>query len=408
MTQIESGLIDTLLGVARRKAQSSGSRTDGVVSTEVSTKGVRRRAAQFSDFTAISSLKTRSGLSPDSLENWERLWRNNPALSRIKTDLPMGWVQEKDGEIVGYMGSIPLLYQFDDQTLLAATTTCYAVDPAFRASSLGLVGAFFRQPDCDLYLDTTATPAAGRIMQAFKAEPLPQRNYEEVLFWILNAEEFLRAGMSKLQVAEPIGAVAAFLGAPVLRGDSVFRGRRPRPKYPRLSCRLLSVEEIGDDFQDLWLRKVKERPRLLACRTPEILRWHFLIPHGRRKTQVLACYTGGRLDGYMVVQTGIHGPHGLRRAMVADLMVAGDQPEVITELFACAYEIAKKSKSDVFEVLGFPGVVRQICRLWKPYSRKYPACPFFYKADDPELRDVLAREEAWYAGPFDGDTTLSP
>ncbi|MGA9393053.1 MAG: hypothetical protein WBV69_21665, partial [Candidatus Sulfotelmatobacter sp.] len=43
---------------------------------------------------------------------------------------------------------------------------------------------------------------------------------------------------------------------------------------------------------------------------------------------------------------------------------------------------------------------------WNPYVRKYPASPFYYKAADAALHKALSDGNAWYATPFDGDTTL--
>ena len=402
----EAGMIDALLRIARNRSQSATQDT-ARSATEVASKPVRRREAQASDFAAVAALKTRYGLSPDCPENWHRLWRMNPALSKAKHLLPIGWVQEAEGEIVGYMGSIPLLYRYGDQSLIAVATTCYVAEPVYRAGSLSLVGSFFRQQGVDLFLDSTASPAAGKVMRAFKAEPLPQRDYDAVLFWVLNPPAFLVAAMHKMQINPGLGKIASWLGSPALRGNILFRRSWPKRTAERFSCRILSIEEIGDDFEDLWTRKVQERPRLIASRTPEILRWHFLIPQSRRTAHALVCYHERRLVGYLILQTGLVGPLGLQKAFVADLIALHDRPEVIAELFACAYEFAKKEGCDVLEVEGFPEEVRRVCRAWKPFSRRYPACPFYYKTDRIPLPELLAREESWYACPFDGDTTLS-
>ena len=309
---------------------------------------------------------------------------------------------------VGYLGSIPLLYQYGYQTILAAATTSYAVDPVYRSRSLGLVGSFFRQEGCDLYLNTTATVAAGKIMRAFKADQLPQKDYEVVLFWVLDTSTFLHSVMNKLEVPASLGNVLAALASPVLNGDIVIRKRRPVKATTSRCCRELRVDEIGDDFESLWLRRLEEKPRLFAHRTPEVLRWHFRTFHAQHQPQVLACYERGFLLGYAVLLTETVPHLGLQKSLVADLFVARDEPDVITELLAGAYELAKKNRSDILEMMGFPEGIRSICRSSKPYSRSYPACPFFYRTDHPELRSVLANQNAWYACPYDGDATLHP
>src|ERR1022692_4173932 len=100
-------MIDTLLRVARRRSQIPDSPSTASASTaEVLEGPVRRREAQFSDLEAVVALKERSGLSKDSLENWKRLWHENPALSLRGASFPIGWVQEVEGKIVGFLGSV--------------------------------------------------------------------------------------------------------------------------------------------------------------------------------------------------------------------------------------------------------------------------------------------------------------
>jgi hypothetical protein len=92
--------------------------------------------------------------------------------------------------------------------------------------------------------------------------------------------------------------------------------------------------------------------------------------------------------------------------VVADMLVRQDDPEVLRALLMAAFDHAKRSGSYILEVIGFPANVRRVFLEANPYSRKYPACPFYYKAAQPAMHQTLANGRVWYASPFDGDTTL--
>jgi hypothetical protein len=100
--------------------------------------------------------------------------------------------------------------------------------------------------------------------------------------------------------------------------------------------------------------------------------------------------------------------NGLRRSLIADILVKQDDPETLKALIVAAYKHAKHAGSDVLEVLGFPANIRRQCALWNPYIRTFPATPFYYKGATPALHQELADGAAWYGTPFDGDTTLMP
>jgi hypothetical protein len=121
---------------------------------------------------------------------------------------------------------------------------------------------------------------------------------------------------------------------------------------------------------------------------------------------VLCCRKDGELVGYAVIRTDTDPHDGLRKSIIADTLVRQDDPEIVKALWGAAYECAKLEGSHVLEVLGFPPSTRQACSEWKPYVRKYPACPYYYKAADPVLHKQLTDGGAWYATPFDGDATL--
>jgi len=363
------------------------------------------REAVFSDFKAVAGLKQRWGLHADSFENWERLWRHNPALAKLQSQRPIGWVLEAEGAVVGYLGNISLQYRYGERTLTAVTSHGLVAEPPYRVAVVRLVAAFYRQRPVDLYLTTTAIAEVGRIAKAFKSDALPQADYETVLFWVLQPSSFGEEMMEKLGLKRNLARVGGAATSLAVGVDKFLRRRRPSHHSTGLTVSKVAVREIGDDFQSLWLERVNERPRLFADRSSAVLRWHYDIPGDRGSTRVLCCRKNGELLGYAVIRHDPQ-PNGLQKSLIADILAKQDDPEVLRALLIAAYEDARSTSSYILEVLGLPANIRSLILQWNPYLRKYPACPFYYKAADPALHKELSDAKAWYATPFDGDTTL--
>jgi hypothetical protein len=407
MSSLEQKITSTILRAIRtRRAKPSAVEP----CAHGSIPPARIREAQFSDFEAVRALKRRWGLIPDSFENWERIWRSNPAIQGRERPLPIGWVLESEGRVVGYLGNVASQYQFRGRTLTAVTGHGLVVEPEHRAVSLTLNAAFYRQKFVDLYLSTTAIEIVGKIARVFKADKLPQADYG-VLFWVLRPGAFARGLMEKLQLTAPLSGIGRVAASSVINADRYLRFRWPRRRRSALTVREIAASEIGTDFEDLWSAKLAEGSRLLADRAPSTLRWHFETPGDEGITRVFCVYadsTAAKVLGYAIVRSDPPHSNGLRKTIVADMLALNDDPAVFAELLVAAHEHAATVGSHILELLGFPPAVRQICAKWNPYRRRYPSCPFYYRAADPELHKTLADSSLWYASPFDGDTTLMP
>ena len=405
MTSIQEQITGAILSTIRTRRTASSTRESDLHAPSSAIAPAKVREARFSDFAAVAELKQRWGIDADSLENWERLWLRNPALALGEAERPIGWVLEAGGSIVGYLGSIPLLYRYGDRTLTAVTSHGLVVEPSYRAVAVSLVAAFYCQRSVDLYLVTTATPEVGRIARAFKSDALPQEDYDTVLFWVLQSNPFARTVMEKLRLNSVLANMGRMSTSVAIGIDKLLHRRWPRQHSTQLAVSEISVSEIGDDFQSLWSEKLTERPRLIADRSPASLRWHFEISGDRGSARVFCCRKNGELLGYTVIRNDPQ-PGSLRKSIVADMLAKQDDPEVLRALLIAAYDHAKRGGSYILEVLGFPPSLRRVFLQGNPYHRKYPACPFYYKAADPILHKTLSDGMAWYASPFDGDTTL--
>lgn len=410
MSSIEGKVADMVL--RRIRGLNGASAVDEGRAVEkrnlTSAKPVTVREARFSDFESVRSLNSRLGQGPDSLANWQRLWLENPALTDDQERRPIGWVIEASQEVVGFLGSVPLQYEFRGSALRVAATCRFAVDPAYRAFSHLLVVSFLRQQNVDLFLNTTATVAAGKIMTALKASPLPQPDYGTVLFWVLHPNPFAEEVLKKVGIRAPFVKAGSALASLALRGDVLIRRRNPRRASDRYVVREESVQEIGQEFEELWSQDSSRSSILWATRTPEIMRWHFDPPGNRRSAVVVSCRVAGRLVGYLVVRHEPVDTEGIRRSLVADLLVPDGDPDVLEHLFTAACRSARTAGCHVLEVIGFPESIRQVIWKWKPYVRQYPAPPFFFKTREKLLHEQLLDKNAWYACPYDGDATLWP
>jgi len=408
LASVEGKLVAAILNRIRsRRRRPSASPDDPHADSAAAVGPAKLREALFSDFEAVHALKQRWGLIPDSFGNWTRLWRDNPALKHCPQALPIGWVLEADGRVVGYLGNIASVYHFGGKKLLAVTGHGLVVEPAHRMLSFTLNAAFYRQPFVDLYLTTTAIEAVGRIAKAFRSSPLPQLDYE-VLFWVLRSQPFAQEVIAKLQLGPGVSRLAGALATLAVGTDKVLRRRWPRRRESSLTVRQISVAEIGDDFQTLWEAKLHEAPRLLADRSPGTLRWHCQTPDDKGSTALFCCYSGEELLGYIVVRSDPVQTRGVRRSMVADMIAKNDDPATLNALCAAAHQHGKRIGSHILEILGFPPSIRAVCSQSDPFLRKYPSCPFYYKTANPSLHEALTEPSLWYASPFDGDTTLMP
>src|SRR6266481_1784714 len=103
-------------------------------------RGPKLREARFEDYEQIAGLESRFGLAVKPYEEWVHLWQGNPLYRELKTDWPIGWVLENgDGKIVGSMGNIPLLYEFDGRGVIVASGRHWVADPAYRSLAILLL-----------------------------------------------------------------------------------------------------------------------------------------------------------------------------------------------------------------------------------------------------------------------------
>jgi hypothetical protein len=402
-----SKLTEAILKRIRSRAADPSMHGVATESSPAAAGSVAIREAQFSDFDQVSAMNHRLGQGADSQENWHRLWRDNPALCDGRVPR-IGWVLEAAGQVVGFLGNIPLLCEFESKTLAAAATCRLAVEPAYRSSTPLLVTSFFRQKDVDLFLNTTATVAAGKIMTALRAVPLPQPDYGSVLFWVLRPRKFMNTVLGKAGLAGALAGAGSAMAAIALRAEMAIRRRTPKANSKQYSIVETAVIELGPEFAPFCSQATSSSPRLFSKRSPEIMRWHFSPPGSSRVARMLACFDSGRLLGYAVVRHESSSKDDVRRSLIADLMVHPQNDFVIDALLAAAHASARNAGSEVLEVLGFPKHIRARLQKWRPYARNYPANPYFFKARDKALQERLANQDAWYACPFDGDATLWP
>ena len=237
------------------------------------------REANFEDREAVRSLQKRAGYSVAPRDNWPWLWTDNPVWARTDPKPKIGWVLDAEGEIVGYLGNIPILCRYGEKTLVAVASSGFTVDLGYRGYGLLLSAAFFKQSGVDIFLNTSANEVVAKINQRFKAVPLPQKDYDKILFWILRPQPFIAAALRSVGFNSTLAWFASNVSAPILYTDIAIRNRKPQREKSGLQTpeeiRFIDISEIGPEFDDLWSRKIKEESRLLSYRTAEVLRWHF-------------------------------------------------------------------------------------------------------------------------------------
>lgn len=367
------------------------------------------REATITDSVEVSRMLRRLGLEfpfdpVEAQRYWEWLWMENPSRAHNSNVPPIGWVMESDGLPVGFFGNIPMRYRLKDQTLLVAVASSWGVEPGFRTHTNELAKRYFGQQNVDMFLGTTAGKAVGRIFGRFGMTLMPQQEYDEVFYWVLDSEGFLRAALRRNNAHPLIAVAGAIAGAPAVSAIVHLQRRRLYGPSRSVDAEIISLEAVDSEFDDLWGRKASDG-RLYSYRQAADLRWHFNL-HAKAGTLVLLrCRNAGLLAGYLIMVREETPSIGLTRAKIVDLFVAEDSPPVIDALISAAAGVAKAQNCHVLEAVGFPASIRAQLKSYNPFTRRFANFPVHFKAQ-ATVQTTLLSEHAWYPTLYDGDSSL--
>jgi len=356
-------------------------------------RGVNLRETTFEDFEQISRLERRFDVGRKTFDDWQSLWTANPAY-RSRRGWPIGWVLDHDGRIVGSLGNIPVDYELDGRTIMAAAGRSWVTDPEYRGYAVMLMEEFFQQENVDLFLSTTVNHKAQGAFSTFGVQPLPAGRWDHSAFWITNYRGFARAFAASRGWRIPAG-----LAAPALLAKQTFCGS------PLNAGRNLAVwQEMGfDERFDAFWDELRERKRgaLLGVRSREALDWHFHSALAKRRLWILTIQERGQIAAYSIFCRKDSRSHGLTRMRVVDYQSLSNEREPLMAMLAWALQRCREEGIHILEDLG-------CCMegIGAPNHRQLASWTSYFKASDQELTNHLNRPGAWRPSLFDGDSSL--
>jgi hypothetical protein len=362
------------------------------------------REAKFSDYENIAALQTRNGLTTKSRDDWMALWRENPEYNRAACRWAIGLVLETPhGEIVGFIGSIPVGYHFRCRHIRAAVTTSWVTDPQYRGYSIGLLNAVERQSDIDLLLTNTASAKAEACLRCLRWSRVPVAGWDNSYGWITNYTGFARSLLSKSSI--PIaGALAYPMGAAIYCSEK-FRKSLDQARHSNLAVEL--CPEVDSRFEEFWNQlALFKSDSLLGIRDRSTLEWHFNNQLRRGSAWIVTICKGREMVAYAAFDRVDNPKFGLRRVRLVDFQAVEHAREALAATLAwmlrkcCAEGVhLLETSAALLRALGDAATVA-------PYERKLHVWRYYYKTLNPELSDALGDPDVWCTSDYDGDASL--
>jgi len=314
------------------------------------------REAKISDLGPIIQLIQDLGLEvgsnqEDFIKKWYLYSVDNPANN--EKQFPFGWVLEKDMDIVGFFGSIPLRYNFEGKRLNVAIGSSWVIHENFRRNIRLLCQSFFDQSNIDLYLATTDIKPVGKIFERFGGQPLPDDSYNNVFYWVFDSKFFVSSILKKIKCNPFISLVIQSVLFPLYpfinTFFSVFNGVSSKNLDNTTSW---NPEKDKGSFDELWVEKMNSDHRFMACRDQEHIDWYSNVLTVKNNISILIHRENDSLRGYLILLKHDTTEISLKRFKIIDLFAINDDILVLDDLFRKAYLMAKRDKGHILELVG--------------------------------------------------------
>jgi hypothetical protein len=361
------------------------------------------RVARLDDYDAIAKLELQYLGENKTWAEWKHLWADNPVYKE-HPDWPIGWVIENEHkQIVGYIGNVPLSYEFEGRRLLAATGRAMVVDTQYRGYSLVLLDRFFKQKYVNLFVETTVNVEATKAHQLFHALPVPAGEWNQSIFWITNHQGFMESFLARRG-----WRLAKVLSYPLSVGlqlkntlsDRAIRARRN-------GVEIVACTTFDERFDRFWQQLRRERVHiLLATRSREVLDWHFGRALADNRAWALTVGNPSGMIAYAIFYRQDNTANGLKRMKLADFQSLEGNIELLTPILFRALEECAKQGIHVLEMSGLSAEKQRITDQLRPYKRKLSSWRYFYKTTNKQLAESLQNPQVWDPCCFDGDASL--
>ena len=246
------------------------------------------------DYAALSSFladfpEDESGSADAWLRRMRTWWDLNPAYDDALT---RGWLLREQGEIVGFLGSIPWKFQLGGRETTVFAGTTWRVLPEHRGMSFALKRRQMDEHEDVLHVSTTPRAEVERLLTRLGYEPMRSDQGEEThSVIVLDFESLLRAKLKGR-------ASGKFIAKRAARPLKAFQDLRMRRLGHCAHQKVRELHEADSAFDDLWER-TRNRYPTTKVRTADAINWYCFSSPELAKT-LLGYFDGDRLAGYMV------------------------------------------------------------------------------------------------------------
>lgn len=367
------------------------------------TDELRIRNVQNEDWPSVQEIKKKVGLNYISPSVQKKFSKSNPTKKGL--NFSDGLVLEEKNRIVGFIGTIPVKYKFQNNDYYAVTASAFAVLPEFRNLSLKLVSSYLNnKSNIDIFINSTAVDTAEPIFKIFKFDRIPQKEYSTALFLVFNERGFIESFLRKKKFSKIVSKIFSVLISPFFYIYQFINGTHFFTKTYKV--KEISINEYSENFDALWEYKTLNQPNVMyGYRNSDFLTWHF-SKLSNNDYNIFGYFNNNKLDGYLIVKNQDEKKIGLKRLRIVDIFVKDDSNNIIDNLLYFALKFSKDNNYHIIEMIGFPVFIRKRFKKLNPFSRLLPSWPFLFRAENEILKEKLQYEDFWYASPFDGDASF--
>lgn len=348
------------------------------------------RPLVIGDAPAVADLHAGVGWAARSAAGW-RWAAANPALTQAGA--PLGWVvADAEDRPAACLGNWLQRFRLGDRVLFGATGFNLIVPPDQRGRSRHLVRALLDQPDLFAAWTFNANPRSAPLYARHGMQAWPE-THSLKLSWTVDPLACLegRAWRSAIR-ARPRLADGL--------GERLMNPRLGRTPDLRLDGAVTRLADLGDRsaYAAFWQALVSQG-RLVADRSPAMLRWRLDDPDLRRAPLILAFWRGSAITGTAlatVAKGSIIDPPVIE---VLDLIALDGEAEAVPALTRALIGNARRlGAAKVRLQMVSPRLLEQLGPLAARARREggWGHCHVRFAPDAPD-------PDLWSPTPYDGD-----